>query len=153
MITRRTFLATAAGGVLATPLAAEAQETAKVQRIGILGNYGPAPSVEWTAFRHGLRELGWIEGHTVAITYRSAEGNPDRFRPLAVELVQLKVDVIAVAGSPAIHAVRDATRTIPIVFVALADPVASGYVASLARPGGNLTGLASQYGAIVRSCG
>ncbi len=81
----------------------------------------------------------------MAIVYRDADGNPDRFPNLAAELVQLKVDVIVVAGPPAINVARKATRTIPIVFVALADPVASGYVTSLARPGGNLTGLTSQY--------
>ena len=142
---RRTFVALVGGGILASPLAGETQQSAKVPQIGVLGNMLPAASAEWGAFRQGLRELGWIEGQNVAIAYRGAEGNPDRFPALAVELVQLKVDVIVVTGPPAIHAVRNATSTIPIVFVALADPVASGYVTSLARPGGNLTGLASQY--------
>ena len=145
MINRRTFVALVGGGILASPLAGETQQSAKVPQIGVLGNMLPAASAEWGAFRQGLRELGWIEGQNVAIAYRGAEGNPDRFPALAVELVQLKVDVIVVTGPPAIHAVRNATSTIPIVFVALADPVASGYVTSLARPGGNLTGLASQY--------
>ena len=131
--------------LLAAPLVGEAQQSAKVPQIGVLGNGRSAASVEWASFRQGLRELGWIEGHTVAIAYRDAEGNPDRFPALAAELVQLKVDVIAVAGPPAIHAAREATRTIPIVFLALADPVASGYATSLAHPSGNLTGLASQY--------
>ena len=142
---RRTFVALVGGGILASPLAGETQQSAKVPQIGVLGNMLPAASAEWGACRQGLRELGWIEGQNVAIAYRGAEGNPDRFPALAVELVQLKVDVIVVTGPPAIHAVRNATSTIPIVFVALADPVASGYVTSLARPGGNLTGLASQY--------
>jgi putative ABC transport system substrate-binding protein len=140
---RRAFIVGFGGSILAATLTAWAQPP--VPRIGVLGNGRPEASAEWGAFRQGLRELGWIEGQNVAITYRAAEGKPDRFPALARDLVQLKVDVIVVAGPPAINAARDATSTVPIVFVALADPVASGYVTSLARPGGNLTGLASQY--------
>jgi putative tryptophan/tyrosine transport system substrate-binding protein len=144
-VDRRRFLLTSLAGVVAVPLAGEAQQSINVPRIGILANGRSPSSFEWEAFRRGLRELGWIEGRTVAIVYRDADGNPDRFPNLAAELVRLKVDVIVVAGPPAINAAREATRTIPIVSVALADPVASGYVTSLARPGGNLTGLTSQY--------
>ncbi len=140
---RRTFIACVGGSILAASPNASGQPP--VPRIGVLGNGRPEESAEWGAFRQGLRELGWVEGQNVAITYRAAEGKPDRFPALARDLVQLKVDVIVVAGPPAIHAARDATSTIPIVFTALADPVASGYVTSLAHPGGNLTGLASQY--------
>ena len=145
MMDRRTLLAGTGVMLLAAPLAADAQQSSKVPRIGILGNRHSASSVEWEGFRQGLRELGWIEGQTLAIVYRDAEGSPSRFHALAAELVQLKVDAIVVTGPPAIRAAREATDTIPIVFVALADPVASGYVTSLSRPGGNLTGLASQY--------
>ena len=96
-------------------------------------------------FNRGLRELGWIEGQTVTAEYRWAEGNTDRLAALAAELVQAKVDVIAASGSSGIRAAQRATDTIPIVFVILADPVALGLVKSLARPGGNTTGLASQF--------
>ena len=92
-----------------------------------------------------MRELGWIEGQNVMIDYRWAEGNPDRLPTLVAELVQAKVEVIVVSGNPAIRAAQNATRTIPIVFVVLTDPVTSGFVPSLARPGGNMTGLASEF--------
>jgi putative ABC transport system substrate-binding protein len=144
-VDRRWFLQTVSMGLIAAPLAVEGQPAGKIPLIGILANNSPAGSAEWAAFRQSLHELGWIEGHNVTITYRSAEGQPDRFRMLAGELVQLKADVIVVAGPLATNAAREATSIIPIVFVALADPVASGYVTSLARPGGNLTGLTSQY--------
>jgi putative ABC transport system substrate-binding protein len=144
MISRRALVAGALS-VLAAPLAAEAQPT-KIPRIGYIGNGDPTtgrPTRE--AFRQGLRELGWIEGQTVTIEYRWAERNPDRLPALAAELVQAKVDVIVLSGTPAIRAARGATSTIPIVFVSLADPVTLGVVANLARPGGNMTGVASQF--------
>ena len=131
--------------LFAAPLAAEAQPT-KIPRIGYIGNGDPTtarPTLE--AFRQGLRELGWIEGQTRTIEYRWAEGNPDRLPALAAEFVQAKVDVIVLSGTPAIRAGREATRTIPIVFVSLADPVTLGVIANLARPGGNMTGVASQF--------
>src|SRR5215467_8920921 len=103
MMNRRAFV-TGLGAVLAASLGAEAQPTVKVPRIGILANNSPAGSAEWAAFGQSLRELGWIEDHNVTVTYRSAEGQPDRFRMLAGELVYLKVDVIVVAGPPAINA-------------------------------------------------
>jgi putative ABC transport system substrate-binding protein len=147
---RRIFLVTLAGGILAASLAAEAQQAGKVPRIGFLKNSGPGTTEisQREAFLQGLRELGWIDGQTVTIEYRSAEGSVNRLSALA-EFVQLKVDVIVLAGPQAIHAVRRATSTIPIVFVTLSDPVTTGLVASLARPGGNMTGLASQYEEII----
>ena len=127
------------------PLTAGAQPT-RTPRIGVLSNANPtAPSPQQEAFRRGLRELGWIEGQTVTIEYRWAGGDPSRFPVLAAELVQLKVDVIVLSGPPAMRAAQKATNTIPIVFVLLSDPALGGYVTSLARPGGNMTGLASQY--------
>ena len=97
------------------------------------------------AFLRSLRELGWIEGQTVTIEYRWAEGHPDQLPALVAELVQAKVDVIMLSGSGSVRAARGATSTIPIVFVVLTDPVTQGFVKSLARPGGNMTGLASQF--------
>ena len=138
--------------LLAAPLAAEAQPAGKAPaRVGYLGNSYPstvAPTVE--AFRQGLRDLGWIEGQSLVIEYRWAEGNPDRLPALAADLVRLKVDVIALSGTLAIRAATQATSSIPIVIgVLLVDPVDAGFVASLPRPGGNITGLASQYEEIV----
>jgi len=123
---------------------AEAQQAKKVPRIGFLAPSSSAfitPLVE--AFRQGLRELGWIEGHNITIDYRWAEGNPERLPDLAAELVRLKVDVIVTAGEPAVRPAQQATKTIPIVMAASSDPIGSGLVASLARPGGNTTGLSA----------
>ena len=144
MIERRTFLGAIAGGLLAVPLAAEAQQAAKVPQIGFLAlNLAANPQLH-EAFRQGLRDLGYVEGRNLVIEYRSAEGKAERLPALAAELVALKVDVIVVAGGtlPALTA-KQATRTLPVVFIAVPDPVASGLVTSLARPGGNVTGLAS----------
>jgi putative ABC transport system substrate-binding protein len=125
--------------------AAEAQPTA-VPRVGFLGvGTSDGESRQLSAFRRGLRDLGWIEHETVAIEYRWAEGSPERLPALARDLVRLKVDIIVVAGTVGIRAAKEATRTIPIVFVVLVDPVASGLVQSFSRPGGNVTGLASQF--------
>src|SRR2546422_11727075 len=121
---------------------AEAQGPAKVPRIGFLASRSPSSfSSETEAFRQGLRELGYVEGQNIGIEYRYAEGKTDRFADLATELVQLKVDVIVTSSTPGVLAVKKASSTIPIVFAAVNDPVASGLVASLARPGGNVTGL------------
>jgi putative tryptophan/tyrosine transport system substrate-binding protein len=142
---RRTFIGAIAAFVGTAPLAATAQP-ARSHRIGFLGNGSPATlSSQDEAFRRSLRELGWIEDQNVTIEYRRAEGNPDRLPALVAELVQVKVDVIVLAGNPAIRAAQKATRTIPVVFVVLTDPVSSGFVPSLARPGGNMTGVASQF--------
>jgi putative ABC transport system substrate-binding protein len=120
---------------------AQAQQAKKVPRIGYLSPASVSPSSAWIeAFRQGLRELGYVEGQNIAIEYRWAEGKADRLPDLAAELVRLKVDVIVVVG-PAAAAAKKATKTIPIVTASAADPVASGLVDSLARPGGNITGL------------
>jgi putative ABC transport system substrate-binding protein len=122
---------------------AAAQQPAKVPRIGYLSQSGdpntPGPSVE--AFRQGLRDLGYIEGKNILVEYRYQEGKPDRRDSLVAELVQLRVDVLVLGSLPAIRAAKQATKTIPIVMVTTQDPVATGLVDSLARPGGNITGL------------
>ncbi len=141
MTTRRAFIGTVAGGLLAAPLGAEAQPAAKIARIGFLAvNLAPNPHLR-EAFLQGLRDLGYVEGRNVVIEYRDAEGKLERLPALAVELVALKVDVILAGGTPQALAAKQATRTLPIVFAAHADPVGSGLVTSLARPGGNVTGL------------
>ena len=142
---RRAFLGTLTGGLLATPLAAEAQQTAKIVRIGYLSsNLATSPHLR-EAFRQGLRDLGYVEGRNLVLEDRDAEGKVERLPALAAELVALKVDVIVTeAGSTVVPvAAKQATRTIPIVFASAADPVRRGLVTSLARPGGNVTGLAS----------
>ena len=138
---RREFITLLCGAAAAWPLAARAQQLAKLPTIGFLGASTSSNWCHWTAaFVLRLRELGWIEGRTVAIEYRWAEGRSERFTEIAAEFARLKVDVILSVGSAAAVA-KQATSTIPIVFALAADPVGSGLVASLARPGGNLTGL------------
>ena len=138
---RRFLIATVA--LLAASLA-RAQPAGKVYRIGFLGNSTAALEVNLVGpFREGLRDLGYVEGRNVLIEYRWAEGNYERFPALIAELIALKVEVIVTAGTPASLAVKDATTSIPLVMVAVGDPVGSDLVASLARPGGNLTGLVS----------
>jgi putative ABC transport system substrate-binding protein len=140
---RREFIGRVAGGVLAAPLAAEAQQAAKVPRIGYLSiNLAGGPHMT-EGFRQGLHDLGYVEGRNVAIEFRDAEGKLERLPALVGELVVLKVDVIVVGGTVAALAAKQATRTLPIVFVSAVDPVTDGLVASLARPGGNVTGLAT----------
>ena len=131
-----------------TPAAAQPGRGA---RVGWLGNGTPraAASPEMEAFRQGLQARGWIEGQNVTIERRWAEGTPDRLPGLVRELVQQKVDVIMLAGTAAIRAARSVTQTVPIVFVVLADPVAGGFVPSIARPGGNLTGVASEFESLI----
>jgi len=140
---RRAFLG--ALGLLALPLDAEAQPAGKrVPRIGYLdGGAVSANSVRVEAFRQGLRELGYVEGQNIAIEWRTAEAEAGRLPGLAAELVRLKVDVIVTGGAGATHPAREATATIPIVMAQDSDPVESGLVASLARPGGNVTGLST----------
>ena len=141
-IPRRAFMAALAGGLLAAPLAAEAQPAGKVPRVAYL-SASSAASATWgvEAFRQGLRELGYIEGRNILIEYRWADGRFDRLPALAADLARLAVDVIVASNTPAALAARNATGTIPIVLVTSGDPVGSGLVASLARPGGNVTGL------------
>ena len=134
------------GSLLAAPLVAEAQQAGKVPRIGYLGANPPSANVaRIEAFRQGLRELGYVEGENIIIEWRSAEGALDHLPALAAELVRLKVDVIVTGGSPTTRAAKDATVTIPIVMAQDGDPVGNGFVASLARPGGNITGLSSLF--------
>ena len=142
---RRAFMCSLAGGLLIAPLAVFAQKPAKVARIGYVSGTGSAtdqgPYVD--ALRQGLRDLGQIEGRDFSIEYRGAEGKLDRVPGIVNELVQLKVDIIVAPIAGAIRAARKATRTIPIVMVTGMDPVANGMVDSLARPGGNVTGVAT----------
>jgi putative ABC transport system substrate-binding protein len=144
MISRRRFLLTSLAGAVAAPLAAEAQQTGKVYRIGFLGNSTPALEANLVGpFREGLRELGWVEGQNIVIEYRWAEGNYERLPALVAELLARNVDVIVTAGTPASHAVKKATTSVPLIMVAVGDPIASGLVTSLTRPAGNITGLTS----------
>jgi ABC-type uncharacterized transport system substrate-binding protein len=142
-ISRRAFTATIAGGLLTRPLVVGAQPAQKAPRVGVLLLFGapgqPNPLVD--AFRGGLRDLGYVEGQTVLIDYRWAEGQEQRLTDHAADLVRLKVAVIVTPGTPATMAARAATHTIPVVMTNVGDPVGSGIVASLARPGGNITGL------------
>ena len=143
MIARRTFLTGTGAVLLAAPLAAEAQQVKKVPRIGFLGNANLTDGrILVDALRQGLQELGWVEGQNISIVYRWAEGDLGRSPQLVAELVALKVDMIVLAGTVAARAALQATRTIPIVITIVGDPVAGGLVTSLAKPGGNLTGLA-----------
>jgi putative ABC transport system substrate-binding protein len=121
----------------------EAQQTKKVPRIGWLEISSPNPEAlrHIEMFRQGLRDLGWVEGQNIALEYRYADGRADRLPNLAAEFVRLKVDIIATHSGPPIHAAMQATKTIPIVMAVSGDPVATGFVVSLARPGGNVTGL------------
>ena len=139
---RRTFISALTGGLLVAPLAVEAQLPSKVPRIGFLATTAPTESQDLReTFRQGLRDLGYVEGQNIAIEYRWAEGRAERFSDLAVSLADLRVDVIVATSSPLALAAKNATRTIPIVFVTAADPVGSGLVATIARPGGNVTGF------------
>ena len=140
---RRQFI-TLLSGAATWPLTARAQQPA-MPTIGFLISGSPLSHGPWVAaFAQRLRDLGWIEGRTVAIQYRWAEGRSERFAEIAAEFVRLKVDVIFAAGTPATAAAKQATSVIPIVFAGAGDPVGSGLVSSLARSGGNVTGLSSQ---------
>jgi putative ABC transport system substrate-binding protein len=145
MIDRRTFLAGTGAVLLAGPLAAEAQQPARLPTIGFLGASTPSAMRDWVAaFVERLHGLGWIEGRTIAIEYRWAEGRTERFAEISNEFVRLKVDIIVTYGTAAVAAAKRATNVIPIVFAGAGDPVGAGLVASLARPGGNVTGLSLQ---------
>src|SRR5258707_13321721 len=134
-IARRKFLATLGGAAAAWPLAARAQQPGKIPRIGIIDD-----SLHWNAFRHGLRDLGYLEGQNIAFDYAYGDGVSERLAEAAAALVRRPVDVIATFGTPASFAAQQATTTIPIVMIAIGDPVRAGLVPSLARPGGNITG-------------
>jgi len=141
---RRQFI-TLLGGAAAWPLAARGQQPTKLPTIGYLGSGTPLTDSQWlAAFVQRLRELGWIDGRNVAIEIRWAEGRAERYAEIAAELVRLKVDVILTHNTPPILAAKQATSVIPIVFATAGDPVGTGVVASLARPGGNVTGLSTQ---------
>jgi putative ABC transport system substrate-binding protein len=147
VIDRRTFLAGAGVVLLAAPLTADAQQAGKVWRIGYLGNGNPTsggPTRD--AFRQRLQELGWVEGQNIVIEYRWADGDLTRFPALASDLVATTpIDVFLAAGAPGVRAAQQAARAVPIVAAIMSDPVVGGFAASLARPGGNITGLAVQF--------
>ncbi len=136
------LIAILALGLLAAPLAANAQQVPKVPRIGFLSSFSASATVLWLqAFRQGLRDLGWVEGKNISVESRYAEGRHDRLPGLAADLVRLKVDIIVAAVTSDAVAAKNATRAIPVVMASAGDPVATGLVESLARPGGNITGL------------
>src|SRR5262245_12409681 len=137
---RRRFIATLAGGLLAVPVAAEAQQANRVARVGEL----VADPVLWRMFRQGMRELGYVEGRNITFESRSLDSADDELPDLAAKLVRLRVDVILVDTSPALQAIRQATTTIPIVMAGFGDPMAEGFVGTLAPHTGNITGFAWQ---------
>jgi putative tryptophan/tyrosine transport system substrate-binding protein len=144
-VNRREFIMLI-GGAAAWPAAARAQQTGKVPTIGLLGSGTAAAQSQWTAaFVTRLREIGWTERRNIAIEYRWAEGRSERFVEIAEEFVRLKVDVIVTHNTLPALAAKQATSAIPIVFATAGDPLGTGIVASLARPGGNITGLSSQH--------
>src|SRR5215510_12878522 len=132
---RREFITLLGSAAVAWPLSAPAQQPTKIPRIGIIDD-----SPIWNAFRHGLRDLGYLEGQNIAFDYAYGEGAPERLAEAAAALVRRPVDVIATYGTPASLAAKQATTTIPIVMISIGDPVRAGLVISLARPGGNITG-------------
>src|SRR5437588_4950299 len=144
MNSRRKLLLALSAGALAAPLACFAQQQrSKIARVGLLAAGSASSANQQEALIAGLRELGLVEGKNIIIEYRWAEGQYDRLPGLAAEMVQMKVDVIVAGSTPAIQAAQRATTTIPIVMVQTSDPVGRGFVASLARPGGNITGLSN----------
>jgi len=154
MISRRVFIVTVAGGLLAAPQAAEAQQAGKVYRVGLILTTSPVSEMAGSepahpgtrAFVQGLRGLGYVEGQNLILERRSAEGRFERFNDIVAELVRLKADVIVTVGDPMARAAKAVTPTVPIVMAASIDPVGEGVVQSLARPGGNITGLTFSVG-------
>src|SRR6266849_4178529 len=144
MMNRRRFLQTVSTSLLGAPVVAEAQRGGKIPKLCFL-TFDPgtaqSPSPRFEAFFQGLRDLGYVDGQTITIDYLSADGRGERFPALAAECLRLKADVVVVTTTPAAQAAKKATRTIPIVMHLLGDPVGTGLVVSLARPGGNVTGL------------
>ena len=146
MTTRRAFLGTLAGSLLAAPLAAEAQQRGKVYQVGILSSANPRSAPIFQAFEQRLRELGYVEGQNVTIEFRNAEGQLDRLPGLALDLVRLSVNAIVSASPAGTSAATKATTSIPVVMLAVNyDPIALGYITSLSRPGANVTGLYFQH--------
>src|SRR5262245_23439554 len=149
-VRRREFIVLLGGAAAAWPLAALAQQTDRMRRIGVLMNFTADDALSQgrlTAFVQGLEELGWTVGRNLQIDYRWGAGNVERYRTFAAELVALTPDILVTVGAPAVEALQRATRTVPIVFTSVTDPVGGGLVASLARPGGNTTGFTlSEYG-------
>ena len=144
-IGRRKFLATLGGAAAAWPLAARGQHPAKVPTIGYLGSSTASAQSQWVAaFVQRLHDLGWIEGRTIALQYRWAEGRTERFHEIAAEFARLKVDVIVTSGTAPVLAAKQGATNVPIVFAVASDPVGNNLVASLAHPGGNVTGLSIQ---------
>ena len=149
---RRAFLGTMASGLLAAPLAVEAQQAGRVTHIGFLSPNSlsdPRTRTFVEAFRQGLRELGWVENQDMTIEYRWAEETTERLSDLARDLVRLKVDVVVASTSPTVQAAKQATGTIPIVMTNAGDAVATGFVANIARPEANITGLSMMGGELV----
>src|SRR5262249_20741211 len=145
-VKRRDFITLLGGAAAAWPLAARAQQRERVRRIGVLMPFAandPQAQIRNAAFLQGLLQLGWTVGQNLQIDYRLSSGNIDDTRRYAVELVALAPDVIFASGATSVEPLRQATRTVPIVFVLVPDPVGSGFVNTLARPGGNATGLAT----------
>ena len=146
---RRAFI-TLLGGAASWPLAARAQQSERMRRVGVLMNFtsdDPVSQDRLAAFVQGLQELGWTVGRNLQIDYRWGAGNVERYRTFAAELVALTPDILVTVGAPAVEALQRATRTVPIVFTSVTDPVGGGLVTSLARPGGNTTGFTlSEYG-------
>ena len=147
MMKRREFITLLGGAATAWPLAARAQQPARMRRIGVLVSTLPAGDPEWqarsNAFVQGLQERGWSDGRNVRVEYRWGLGDPDRLRKYVAELVALAPDVILAAGAAAVASLQQSSHSVPIVFANVLDPVGAGYVATLARPGGNATGFAS----------
>jgi putative tryptophan/tyrosine transport system substrate-binding protein len=143
-VKRRDFISLVGGAAAAWPMGARAQQPARLPIIGFFGPSTPSAMSQWVpVFVQRLRELGWIEGRTAAFEYRWAEGHSERFAEIAAEFVRLKVDVIVTYATPPVVAAKQATAVIPIVSAVMGDPVGTGLVASLARPGGNVTGLST----------
>jgi putative tryptophan/tyrosine transport system substrate-binding protein len=141
---RREFIGLLGGAAATWPLVVRAQQAQRMPRIGVLASLAeadPDMQARLDGFRHGLRALGWVEGRNIHIDYRYTDGREERFQPLARELVALKPELIFAQATPAVAALQRESRTLPIVFVNVSDPIGSGFVASLARPGGNLTGV------------
>jgi putative ABC transport system substrate-binding protein len=146
-IRRREFITLLGGAAVGWPLAARAQQPAQVRRIGVLMPFAedhPVGQARNAAFLQGLQQLGWTDGRNVRIDYRWSAGDGDRIRKFATELIALGPEVVMAFTSAAVAPLRQATSTVPIVFAVVADPVGAGYVESLARPGGNVTGFAAQ---------